>query len=264
MIFTKKLKKLWKNKTLILDEEKEYENLESLTNNTPIDSISNCKLLTLDECAISLQSVEPNISKLIEKSRKLVHSKKDLGILDLDEATSITLYTLDSDLYKLMNRALLDENRSKKMEPFVPYLKLLLTSLSKLPAYPKTTVCRGMKFNTNKDKDKLLGTYQTLLTENKALVWWNVCSTTESISVLENPLFCGPSGFRIFFTISGKNGKQLSGKNIRMYSEIGKEEEILFNPGCFFSIKGIMAAGNDLHIIQLEEINTDKQLLPFK
>jgi len=89
-------------------------------------------------------------------------------------------------------------------------------------------------------------------------------SSTESISVLENQQFCGTSGFRIFFTINAKNGKQLSGKNIKMYSAIGKEEEILFNPGCLFSIKGIMAVGNDLHLIHLEELNVDKPLVPFK
>jgi len=53
-------------------------------------------------------------------------------------------------------------------------------------------------------------------------------------------------------------------KNIQNYSAIGKEAEILFNPGCLFTIKGISDMGNGLTGIELEEKKVLCPLIPFK
>jgi len=202
----------------------------------------------------------------------LLPNQNQLEILSLDEAASIYLYTMNSPVYKLMNEALYKSKsieRNTNLEPFFPYLKLLLTAKDKLPTYKKSVVFRGMKFKTKNERDNVLELYKTLYSKNdpknrKALVWWNVSSCTESIEALENEQFLGKSGYRIRFTINAQPGKFLSGKDIQNYSQFGAmEAEILLSPGSLFEIKGIADAGNDLHDIHLEEINPDKLLIPF-
>jgi len=248
--------------------------LDSHTKLPIIEGVSTSKLLSLKDATKSLKLIIPNIEKLVEDAKNpFINKTKSIGDLNLDEAASIYLYTMNSPVYKLMNEALFKSKsteRNTNLEPFFLYLKLLLTAKDKLTTYKKSTIFRGFKFKTKKEKDTVLELYKKLYSKNepenrRALVWWNASSCTESIETLENNAFLGKNGFRIRFIINAQPEKYLSGKDIQNYSHFGsKEAEILLSPGCIFEIKGISDSGNDLHDIHLEEINPAKLLVPFK
>merc|ERR1719362_2092787 len=61
----------------------------------------------------------------------------------VDEAAAIQLYTQHSCLYPLLNSALRDHAHPENLKAFLPYLKLLLKSLNKLPLV-RVQVYRGM------------------------------------------------------------------------------------------------------------------------
>lgn len=75
--------------------------------------------------------------------------------LSQDEVSAINLYTQQSEFYPRLNAALRDQNR-EQIVPFLPYLRLLVQGLLKLPAHSKT-VFRGVKqylsdtFRQNRD-----------------------------------------------------------------------------------------------------------------
>jgi len=245
---------------------------ESLTNFTPIFGIVEVKILSLEDATLPLLKLIPKIKELVSKSKFPYENKlKQTGILNIDEAASIYLYTLESDVYKLLNKGFLGNKREEVLKPFYPYLKLLLTALEKLPTYQKHVVFRGFKFASSKDpninaesKSKLMKLYKQLESEKSHLVMWNLSSTTEKNQNLESEKFCGNKGFRIAFTINASQNKPLSGKDIQNYSSYAKEAEILFSPGCVFLIQGIADMGSDLHMIQLEEVNLTKPMIPLK
>jgi len=84
-----------------------------------------------------------------------INKLKSIGNLSIDEAASIYLYTMQSPVYKLMNEALFkskSKDRITNLEPFYPFLKLLLIAKDKLPTYKKSVVFRGFKFKTKEEK----------------------------------------------------------------------------------------------------------------
>jgi len=206
----------------------------------------------------------PDIKQLVIKAKfPFKNNFKTTGILDVDEAAAIYLYSMESKVYKLLNKSCLQRNREESLQPFFPYLKLLLTALNKLPTYQEHVVFRGFKFSSNESKSKVIKLYQQLESNQTRLVMWNLSSTTEKIVTLESEQFCGKTGFRIFFHINAASNKPLSGKNITNYAAISKEAEILFTPGCVFQINGISDLGNDLHMIQLKEVPLSEPMIPL-
>jgi len=185
--------------------------------------------------------------------------------LTIDQAAAIYLYTMECDVYKLLNKSLLDKNRGSEIGPFLPFLKLLLTALKKLPTHDKKVAYRGMKFSSEKEKqDRIVSIYEELKSDQKKVVWWNLSSTTEKIEILQSEQFCGKTGSRVMFTINASENGGISGKNIQNYSRFGTgEAELLFPPGCLFQIQGVLDLGNDLHSIVLNEIIPDFPLVPI-
>ena len=66
---------------------------------------------------------------------------------------------------------------------------------------------------------------------------------------LENEQFLGKTGPRTLFTITCD-----SGKSIINHSRFVGEEEVLLLPGREFKVVGCLDMGNQLHMIQLKEI----------
>jgi hypothetical protein len=84
---------------------------------------------------------------------------------------------------------------------------------------------------------------------DKTFVWWAFSSCTDSIGTLENEAFFGQSGTRTLFTIECSTGK-----NIRNHSIFPTENEVLLIAARQFKVISHLNAGNDLHIIQIKEI----------
>jgi hypothetical protein len=154
---------------------------------------------------------------------------------------AIHLYTQEWVLYKELNACLRSRDR-KRLLPFFPYLRLLLTAFSCIPP-SAVTVFRGVK------KD-LAGKF----VKGEQAVWWSVTSTTTSMGTLQEDMFLGKSGKRTMFCIASKTFR-----DIRHYSAIGVEAECCGLPGTCLDIDDLLDQG-DLLIVQMTENMADCML----
>jgi hypothetical protein len=154
---------------------------------------------------------------------------------------AIHLYTQEWALYKELNACLRSRDR-KRLLPFFPYLRLLLTAFSCIPP-SAVTVFRGVKKDL---ADKFV--------KGEQAVWWSVTSTTTSMGTLQEEMFLGKSGKRTMFCIASKTFR-----DIRHYSAIGVEAECCGLPGTCFDIDDLLDQG-DLQIVQMSENMADCML----
>ena len=177
---------------------------------------------------------------------------EDERLLSVDEVAAIHLYTQESPFYSILNRGLRERDRSK-IKAFLPFLRLMMSGLHKIPMVAQT-VYRGVR------KD-LASSFK----KGKSMVWWSFSSTTGadlhyitsggmpsvincfdpscfvsrslmlgSIEVLQNPQFLGNSGTRTMFAITA-----LSTIDVRRYSAFQSEEdERILMPGTCLVVEG--------------------------
>ncbi len=161
----------------------------------------------------------PHLTLKTRKSLEWAHDpdRQTLGNGDMtpDEAAAIMLYTQETCLYRLLNAALRDHCNPHRLTPFLPYLKLLLTALYKLPLV-EAKVYRGVKLDLHDAYDTLVG---------KRFTWWAFSSTTPNRKALLCPTFLGSSGPRTLFCIDA------IGVDISQFSAFPMEMEILLLPG---------------------------------
>ena len=168
--------------------------------------------------------------------------------LSIDQSASIMLYSLEwspkeESFYFALNNFLRAVDRNK-LKPWFLYLKLLIYSLLKLPTTLRI-VYRGVK------KD-LHASYPAAHT----VVWWGFSSCTTSVDVLQVEEFLGKTGTRTMFIIECH-----SGRDIRHHSFFPTENEVLLLAARQFQVLSSLDSGDDLHIIQLKEIEPPFPLL---
>ena len=132
-----------------------------------------------------------------------------------DQAAAIMMYTQESCLYPRLNAALRNHD-TRALEPFLPYMKLLLSALYQLPLKHVRTY-RGVKL-------ELYETYNKLV--DHVWSWWSFSSTTKDKDVLlRNPVFLGKGGKRTLFSVNAV------GVDIAPFSAMAHEAEVLLLPG---------------------------------
>ena len=112
-----------------------------------------------------------------------------------------------------------------------------MTALSRIPS-ERRYIHRGMKLDVCHDYP-----------QGRTFIWWGFSSCTASIHVLENDAFLGKVGKRTLFIIDCH-----SGKDIHQHSMVKTEDEVLLPAACQFKVLSSMNVGNDLSIIQIEEL----------
>lgn len=171
------------------------------------------------------------VSMCMEFAAKLLKSENN-G-LTLDEIAAINLYTAESSFYSILNARMMNSNRDL-LEPFLPYIRLLLKGLYKLPTTGTTTLYRGIR------KD-LMHVYKP----GFEFPWWAFTSTTDRIDIVEQFLSSGEQQGTLFAI------KVFSGVDISRYSYTPAECEILLLPGTRLRVKSVVASRR---IVQLEEV----------
>eukprot|EP00455_Lapot_gusevi_P040224 TRINITY_DN4542_c0_g1_i1.p1 TRINITY_DN4542_c0_g1~~TRINITY_DN4542_c0_g1_i1.p1 ORF type:complete len:201 (-),score=43.73 TRINITY_DN4542_c0_g1_i1:198-770(-) len=155
--------------------------------------------------------------------------------LSADQIAAIHLYTQESPFYKHLNLLLRNRDRGL-LNPFLPYLALLMSALRKLRCHTGT-LFRGVKKN-------IVESYR----HKKRVVWWSISSTSTSTRVLETEIFCGSSGARTIFNIDARYAVDISG-----YSAMPSEEERVLLPGAVLQVKSVADLG-DVKMVHLEEV----------
>lgn len=165
--------------------------------------------------------------------------------LSPDMAMSIWMYTTESDLHGKLNQSLRSKSRSQLRIHFFPYLRLLLTALDilKQTQYQRDNITTTTTNNNNRRKLNLYRgvrldlrrLYPEDYQQGKSMVWWDVTSTTDQLSVLTNPDFLGMSGERTLFQIYSDRGVAIS-----QFSDLPMEHEYLLPPATPLRITGIL------------------------
>ena len=146
----------------------------------------------------------------------------------VDEAAAIQLYTQPCCLYPMLNSALRDHTHPENLEAFLPYLKLLLKGLNKLPLIRKQ-VYRGVNVDLHEEYNRLQG---------RTFRWWAFSSTSQDESIASDFLL-GGAGESTLFKIDG------IGVDISPFSAFPKESEVLLLPGtCLVVEPGVMVEDN--------------------
>ncbi|CAF2949765.1 unnamed protein product [Rotaria sp. Silwood2] len=212
---------------------------------SPISGYEEMPLVSLEETVEKLVHILPTVQSYAYVAKQ--RCKNPANGLTQDESASIMLYTmgwepLDKCLYVVLNATLRTANR-QKLKPWLLYLRLFVSALSRLPPL-RETVYRGIKLDLSHE-----------YTKGETIVWWGFSSCTIDVSVLQSELFLGKEGTRTMFTI-----KCDSARDIRKHSYYPMEDEMLLPAGTQFKVTGCLDQG-DLRIIQLKETQPPFPLL---
>ena len=134
------------------------------------------------------------------------------------------LYTQECCLYPMLNGILRDHTQPEHLTAFLPYLKLLLTGLNKLPL-KRVKVFRGVKLDLHEQYNQLQG---------RVFRWWAFSST--SVKETTADAFTG-GGESTMFIIDAV------GVDISPFSRFPNEQEVLLLPGTGFVVEQSVQTG---------------------
>ncbi|MEV4115650.1 ADP-ribosyltransferase domain-containing protein [Nonomuraea sp. NPDC049695] len=154
--------------------------------------------------------------------------------LSVDEIAALHLYTCESAFYRQINATLRNPDRSR-IVPYLPYLRLLFSAVSRLPAR-KEPLWRGVSLD-------LRAQYPL----GRTVTWWGVSSCTSKLSVAE--AFLGRRGKRTLFEVH-----PVRAVGIRSFSAFTGEEEFILAPGTQFEVTGVKTERGGLCTVQLTEL----------
>ena len=154
--------------------------------------------------------------------------------LSPDEIAALYLYTCESAFYRRINATLRDPDR-RKTAPYLPYLRLLFSALSRLPAYDRP-LWRGVALD-------LRSRYPV----GRTVTWWGVSSCTSDLRVARG--FLGGRGKRTLFEV-----RPIRAVSIRDFSAFTGEEEFLLAPGTQLTVTDVTTEAGGLCTVKLTEL----------
>lgn len=194
-----------------------------------------------------LKALEP-ISTQIEQldrfgkiAKTECHYPSEHG-LTREESAALFLYTMDwgdNSFYLAINRALRAEDRST-LKPWFSYLRLFDTAVQKLPNVRKS-IWRGVKTDISRCFKK-----------GDEFTWWSINSCSTSVNVIKDFLASNSTLFLI---------EAVNGKDISKYTNFLNEQEVILCPGTRLRVVSDPLDQPPLHIVHLEEITEDSELL---
>ncbi|GAA3272286.1 hypothetical protein GCM10020218_015650 [Dactylosporangium vinaceum] len=161
--------------------------------------------------------------------------------LSADEVAALYLYTCESAFYRQINATLRSPDRSR-LSPYLPYLRLLFSAVSKLPAR-RQPLWRGVRMDLRRQYP--LG---------QTVTWWGVSSCTSDVGVAK--AFMGGSGKRTLFEV-----EPLRAVGIRSYSAFTGEEEFILTPGTQLTVTDVKAERGGLCTVKLTELEEQSQVV---
>lgn len=154
--------------------------------------------------------------------------------LSADEAAALYLYTCQSSFYQKINATLRDPDRGR-IVPYLPYLRLLFSAVSRLPARDKP-LYRGVAVDLRAQYPR-----------GRTVTWWGVSSCTPNLGVAR--AFLGSRGRRTLFKVNPVRAVGISG-----FSAFTGEEEYILAPGTQLQVTEVRADRSGLCTIGLTEL----------
>ncbi|MFJ9853765.1 ADP-ribosyltransferase domain-containing protein [Streptomyces sp. NPDC101150] len=154
--------------------------------------------------------------------------------LSADAIAALYLYTCESAFYREINAILRTPDRAKVV-PYLPYLRLLFSAVSGLPARTEP-LWRGVSLD-------LRAQYPL----GRTVTWWGVSSCTSKLGVAR--AFLGGRGKRTLFEVA-----PVRAVGIRSFSAFTDEEEFILLPGTQLKVADVTTERGGLCTVKLTEL----------
>jgi len=156
------------------------------------------------------------------------------GGLSADAIAALYLYTCESAFYREINAILRSPDRARVV-PYLPYLRLLFSAVSGLPARTEP-LWRGVSLDLREQYP--LG---------RTVTWWGVSSCTSELGVAR--AFLGSRGKRTLFEVTPARAV-----GIRGFSAFTGEEEFILLPGTQLKVTSVRTERGGLCTVKLAEL----------
>ncbi|KIF07123.1 uracil-DNA glycosylase [Streptomyces sp. RSD-27] len=180
-----------------------------------------------------LSGLGRHIDRSLDFGKRRADGASAAGRLSADAIAALYLYTCESAFYREINAVLRSPDRTRVV-PYVPYLRLLFSAVSELPAHTRP-LWRGVSLD-------LRAQYPV----GGTVTWWGVSSCTSELSVARS--FLGSRGKRTLFEVTPSRAV-----GIRSFSAFTGEEEYILAPGTQLKVTEVKTERGGLCTVRLTE-----------
>ncbi|MEO3786027.1 ADP-ribosyltransferase domain-containing protein [Actinocorallia sp. B10E7] len=201
-----------------------------------ITGVFDTPLMDFREAVAPVAGLLSGLDRHVARSHEFGRRRADdaAGGPSADEIAALHLYTCESAFYRRINATLRDPDRTR-IVPYLPYLRLLFSVVSRLPAR-KQPLWRGVSLD-------LRAQYPL----GRTVTWWGVSSCTSKLSVAQ--AFLGRRGRRTLFEVTPERAV-----GIRGFSAFTDEEEFILPPGTQLKVTEVKAERGGLCTVKLTEL----------
>ncbi|MEE1753131.1 ADP-ribosyltransferase domain-containing protein [Streptomyces sp. SP18CS02] len=209
----------------------------------PVTGVFDTPLMDFRKAVEPVTQVLAQLDRHIERSSRFGEAKATeaehaSGLsgegLSADAISALYLYTCESAFYREINAVLRSPDR-ERLVPYLPYLRLLFSAVTALPAQTRP-LWRGVALDLRSQYP--LG---------RTVAWWGVSSCTSELSVAR--AFLGSRGRRTLFEVTPARAV-----GIRRYSAFTGEEEYILAPGTQLKVTEVKAERGGLCTVRLTEL----------
>ncbi|WP_405834261.1 ADP-ribosyltransferase domain-containing protein [Streptomyces sp. NBC_00105] len=202
-----------------------------------ITGVFDTPLMDFQDAVAPVAATLSGLAGHIDRSRDFGKRRSDdtsTG-LSADEIAALYLYTCESAFYREINAVLRSPDRTR-VTPYLPYLRLLFSAVSGLPAHTKP-LWRGVSLD-------LRAQYPV----GRTVTWWGVSSCTSELHVARS--FLGSRGKRTLFEVTPAQAV-----GIKSFSAFTGEEEYILTPGTQLKVTEVKSERSGLYTVKLTEVD---------
>ena len=212
----------------------------------PIEGFADLAILPLELAVQPLMTLLPAIQIYVQQAKE--KCLQPAHGLTCDQSASIMLCTmrwqpLDQCLSYVLNKILRSTDRHK-LKPWYSYLKLLFTSLDRIPSFHRT-IYRGIQSDVSSHYIK-----------NRSIIWWDFSLCSSTIDRLYSGKYLNRKDPRTILTI-----ECYSSKDISQHAYDPSLELILLLPATQLQVIRCLKQKPNIHWIRLNEIRSPFILL---
>ncbi|MFF0215314.1 ADP-ribosyltransferase domain-containing protein [Streptomyces vinaceus] len=197
-------------------------------------------LMDFQDAVAPVSATLSGLTGHIDRSREFGKRRADGASgagLSADAIAALHLYTCESAFYREINAVLRSPDRTR-VTPYLPYLRLLFSAVSGLPARTEP-LWRGVSLD-------LRAQYPV----GRTVTWWGVSSCTSELHVARS--FLGSRGKRTLFEVTPAKAV-----GIRSFSAFTGEEEYILAPGTQLKVTDVRSERGGLCTVRLTEADAD-------
>ncbi|MFB7976999.1 ADP-ribosyltransferase domain-containing protein [Streptomyces vinaceus] len=197
-------------------------------------------LMDFQDAVAPVSATLSGLTGHIDRSREFGKRRADGASgagLSADAIAALHLYTCESAFYREINAVLRSPDRTR-VTPYLPYLRLLFSAVSGLPARTEP-LWRGVSLD-------LRAQYPV----GRTVTWWGVSSCTSELHVARS--FLGSRGKRTLFEVTPAKAV-----GIRSFSAFTGEEEYILAPGTQLKVTDVKSERGGLCTVRLTEADAD-------